>query len=110
MAKKWGKFDYKSFKKMAKKFEDAEKISDEVMTSILYEVGNRVLRKTKKRTPVGEYKDHAGGTLRRNWFISDVKKKGNNLEIEIYNPTEYAPFVEYGHRKRNNSWVEGKLC
>ncbi|MCT4686080.1 HK97 gp10 family phage protein [Vallitalea sp.] len=110
MAKKWGKFDYKSFEKMAKKFEKANKISDKVMIAILYELGNRALRKTKKRTPTGVYKDHTGGTLKKNWYITDARRKGNNLEIEIYNPTEYGPFVEYGHRKRNNKgWVEGKF-
>lgn len=29
-------------------------------------------------------------------------------EVEIINPLEYAEFVEFGHRKRNNrGWVKG---
>ncbi len=121
MPKKWGNFNYKSFEKLAKRFEDVDKISEQLMIDILHEVANRILRKTKKRTPVGVYEDHTGGELRRNWYISDVKRKGNDIYIEIYNPTEYGPYVEYGHRQEvgryvpaigkrlKKPWVEGKF-
>lgn len=145
MARKWGKFDCKSFEKLAKRFEDVDKISEQLMVDILYEIANRILRKTKKRTPVGDYGTHehtiskgknkgktvikknkgshglVGGNLRRNWYITDVKKKGKDLYIEIYNPIEYAPYVEYGHRQEvgryvpalgkrlKEPWVEGKF-
>ncbi|MNP63979.1 hypothetical protein D3C76_1594380 [compost metagenome] len=38
-------------------------------------------------------------------------RKGNAYEVEIYNNTEYASFVEYGHRAGKNStrWVEGRF-
>lgn len=114
MSRKWGKFDYKQFEKLAKQFDDVEKLSEQMMIEILVEAANRVLRKTKKNTPV------IIGDLRRNWYVSDVKKKGNGLEIEIYNAKEYAVFVENGHRqevgryvpaigkKLKKPWVEGK--
>ena len=98
------------------------------------EVGNKVLAKTKKRTPVGDYgtyeytlkkgknkgkkvirvrvryDGHVGGTLRKGWYITGVRKNGNTHFILIYNNVEYASFVEYGHRKRNNKgWVEGRF-
>jgi hypothetical protein len=48
-----------------------------------------------------EYK-HAegktGGDLRRNWSIGAITKGGKTYSIEVINPTEYASYVEYGHR------------
>ena len=133
---KWGKMDYKAFEKMANNFEEAVKkdIGEQLVTDILLEVGNKVLAKTKKRTPVGDYgtyeytlkkgknkgkkvkrakaryDGHVGGTLRKGWYITGVRKNGNTHFILIYNNVEYASFVEYGHRKRNNKgWVEGRF-
>ena len=114
---KWGKMDYKAFEKIAKNFEEATKkdIGEQLVIDILYEVGNRVLDATKNRTPV------KSGVLHDRWYISSVKKSGNNLYIEIYNNMEYASFVEYGHRqdvgryvpaigkRLKNEWVEGKF-
>jgi|AGTN01.1.fsa_nt_gi hypothetical protein len=51
-----------------------------------------------------------GGTLRRNWTVGEVVKTGNQYTIEVINPTEYAPYVEFGHRTADHSgWVEGKF-
>ena len=114
---KWGKMDYKAFEKIAKNFEEATKkdIGEQLVIDILYEVGNRVLDATKNRTPV------KSGVLHDRWYISSVKRSGNNLYIEIYNNMEYASFVEYGHRqdvgryvpaigkRLKNEWVEGKF-
>ena len=63
-----------------------------------------------------------GGTLRRGWTGEKnqgatayaqslkVKHSGNYYRIEIINPVEYAPYVEYGHRTRDGEgWVEGKF-
>lgn len=63
-----------------------------------------------------------GGTLRRGWTGGEkmnatvyanslnVVKSGTDYVIEIVNPTEYASYVEFGHRTRNHTgWVEGKF-
>lgn len=77
------------------------------------ELAARLLRKVIKRTPVGQYPSGSGkmgGTLRRNWTIGEVVKTGNTYTIEVINPTEYAPYVEFGHRTPNHmGWVEGKF-
>jgi hypothetical protein len=71
----------------------------------------RLLAKAKKRTPVGQYPSGSGkmgGTLRRRWTIEPIRKEGDKYIIEIINPVEYAPYVEYGHRTRGGKgWVEG---
>jgi Bacteriophage HK97-gp10, putative tail-component len=88
--------------------------------------GLKLLRYTKKATPVGDYENDvafwarksvndpskgiglveldgagagmSGGTLRRSWELSPVVKRGNDYDITVFNDIEYAPYVEHGHR------------
>lgn len=73
---------------------------------------------TRYKNPSGK----VGGTLRHGWtggkesnvavFINTmaVKKSGDMYTIEIINPVEYAPYVEFGHRTPNRTgWVDGKF-
>lgn len=75
------------------------------------EVASRLLRKVVKKTPVGVYKDKVGGNLRRGWSIDEtVTKEGTVYKISVFNPVEYASYVEYGHRTANHrGWVEGQF-
>ena len=63
-----------------------------------------------------------GGTLRRGWtdgkqqdataYVNSltVNHFGNTYVIELVNPVEYAPYVEYGHRTADHKgWVQGKF-
>ena len=114
----------------------------------LKELAARFLRKVIKRTPVGKGIYEAipptkgkkkrkeslqfkrlsgGGTLRRGWsvWLKDairVQKIGSTYQIELVNNTEYASYIEYGHRQTpgrfvpaigkrlKESWVEGQFC
>ncbi len=85
------------------------------------ELAARLLAKVIKRTPVGQYPKSSGkkgGTLRRGWtngkgsssFAQELKVHhfGNTYVIEIVNPTDYASYVEFGHRTRGGKgWVKG---
>jgi len=75
------------------------------------EVASRLLRKVVKKTPVGVYKDKVGGNLRRGWSVDEtVTKEGTVYKISVFNPVEYASYVEYGHRTANHrGWVEGQF-
>lgn len=90
------------------------------------ELAARLLAKVIKRTPVRRPEDCppgvTGGTLRRGWtagnqtsassFVESlqVTSTGDQFIIEINNPVEYAPYVEYGHRTKNHKgWVEGQF-
>jgi hypothetical protein len=109
---KLGDFDFSEFKQVASGFQSAIK-SDVISTFVeefLIEMAYRAERKIKKRTPVGVYKDRLGGNLRRNWQVGKVEKQGDSYIIEIYNNTEYASYVEFGHRTRDHKgWVEGRF-
>jgi len=108
---------------------------DEFIRSCIKELAARLLAKTIKRTPVGQYPQGSGkmgGTLRRGWTANsheeaengkgqgknastwvnslNISKQGNNYTIVITNPVEYASYVEYGHRTANQKgWVEGQF-
>lgn len=73
---------------------------------------------TKKINPSGKL----GGTLRRGWTAGKSARAGEYADslrvhhfdtayvIEIINPVEYAPYVEYGHRTRGGKrWVKGRF-
>ena len=89
------------------------------------ELAARLLAKVIKRTPVGEYPKSSGkkgGTLRRGWtdqksqsassYVQGLKVNqfGDTFVIEIVNPIDYAPYVEFGYRTKNHKgWVRGKF-
>jgi len=97
---KWGKFDFTEFEKLAKTFKKAldDRVIERFMREFLLEMAFRAERKIKKRTPENT------GHLRRNWQVGKVERHGNALVVEIFNPVEYASFVEYGFRSH---WVPG---
>ena len=103
----WGKCDFSEFKAMADRFRSAADIhaSERFTREVLQELGNMLLAGTKRRTPVDT------GKLRGNWFITNDRQRGDVFEIEIYNNTEYAPWVENGHRVvvrgKTVGWCEG---
>jgi hypothetical protein len=56
------------------------------------------------------HSNKTGGQLRRNWQVGNVEKQGDSYIIEIFNNTEYASYVEFGHRTMNHKgWVEGRF-
>lgn len=72
------------------------------------ELAARLLTMVKKRTPVDT------GALRRGWTIGEVKAVEGGYEVEVLNPTEYASYVEFGHRTRlspegGRGWVKGRF-
>ncbi len=64
---------------------------------------------------------YVGGNLRRNWTITRAKRYSNTYVVKVTNPTEYAPYVEFGHRQNvgryvpqinkrlKQGWVEGRF-
>ena len=109
------KVQFDGLKEFKKIIEEMEKEKEQLMIDTIKELAGRLLRKVIKRTPSDT------GNLRRNWTVSDVRKNGGNYEIEVSNSTEYASYVEFGHRQTpgrfvpaigkrlKKSWVKGKF-
>lgn len=104
---KWGKFEFGDIQKLAARFQKAldERVIERFIQDFLLEMAYRAERKIKKRTPVDT------GDLRRNWQVGNVIRQGKNYIVEITNNTEYAPYIEFGHRTgaELTKWVEGKF-
>lgn len=140
MARRGARVDYRQLQRMQKKMERLEKEADEFCRAMAKEIAARMLSEVIKNTPVADpstwktpVKGYVGGTLRRGWtagkantnkknntvgvngkngFAStlDVVKKGDVFEIMVSNNTEYATYVEYGHRTRDHKgWVPGRF-
>lgn len=76
----------------------------EISQSFLNKVVARCDNVTKKNTPVRQVN---GGTLRNGWKFK-MRGNGKHLEADYYNDTDYATYVEYGHRTRDHKkWVIG---
>jgi hypothetical protein len=109
------KVQFDGLKEFKKIIEEMEKEKEQLMIDTIKELAARLLCKVIKRTPSDT------GNLRRNWTVSDVRKNGENYEIEVSNSTEYASYVEFGHRQTpgrfvpaigkrlKKSWVKGKF-
>ena len=109
------KVQFDGLKEFKKIIEEMEKEKEQLMIDTIKELAARLLRKVIKRTPSDT------GNLRRNWTVSDVRKNGENYEIEVSNSAEYASYVEFGHRQTpgrfvpaigkrlKKSWVQGKF-
>lgn len=111
---KYGKMNVKGLKELQKQLEYM-KDSEMLMQECAKELAARLLSRVKQsdRTPTGDYPKSTGkvgGTLKRGWQAGEIEKVGDSYRIEVFNPVEYASYVEYGHRTRNHKdWVQGKF-
>lgn len=73
----------------------------------------QTMRTVKELTPVGKYpkgSGRTGGHLRRMWHVDGPFIFGSVIALRMYNNTEYAIYVENGHRTRGGGgWVEGRF-
>lgn len=114
--------DYKELQALQAKMSAAQVQQLEIACA--KELGARLLRDVVKNTPVGIYPADSGkqgGTLRRNWKVTSPRLKNGGCVLDVINPTEYASYVEYGHRQEPGryvpalgkrlkaSWVDGRF-
>lgn len=67
-------------------------------------IGVQAIRTLKANTPVDT------GTLRRAWTAEGPTVDAGGWVVTVSNPTEYASYVERGHRTRGGgSWVPGQF-
>jgi len=100
-----GRVDYRQLKAFERKLAKLAKTDyKKFCEDAAKELAARLLGKVIRRTPVKD------GTLRRGWTIGQVKQNGAIYEIEVINNTEYAQYVEFGHRTSNHQgWVNGRF-
>ena len=105
-------FDYSEFKELRNKVAGLEQRSDEFFREFLLDMALRAQGRIKKRQEgrMGKsFKAVDTGTMVNAWMLSEVRRSGDTLIVEIFNNVEYASHVEYGHRTRSGGFVEGKF-
>ena len=130
----WGNCDFRQLQRLQEKLDRLASGDIEAFCeACAKELAARLLAKVIRRTPVGQYEPGSGktgGTLRRGWTAKtheeaqnggnvnaktyvntlQITKSGDTYQIEVINPVEYAPYVEFGHRTRNHQgWVPGRF-
>lgn len=84
-----------------------QKDFNQFLKNLLIEMAERVIAKTKPRTPVDT------GALRDAWQLGDIHGEGKNISVEILNGMDYATDIEYGHRivvhGSEVGWYEGRF-
>ena len=100
----WGQVDFSGLVELRDKIENLQEFLDDFYIYATKEIAQIIVNKAPSRTPKKE------GNLIKAWTTGEFKKEGDCYSIEVINPIEYAEFVEFGHRKRNDKgWVEGKF-
>lgn len=89
--------DVKPFKDHVKKLEKLQSTVDEFGKAEMNRVTDRHLARIKKNTSVGD--SPYSPTLRNTWDRSGIYIFRDGFISEVFNPTKYAPYYEYGHRQ-----------
>lgn len=117
-----GDFRINGLQDLQRQLQQQDGLLDAFCRECAAELAARLLRKVKKRTPVGDYSDtweleedgerkilvesaRQGGELRRAWSCGTVHKEGNAYVVEVTNNKAYASYVEFGHRQQPGRYV-----
>lgn len=99
-------FEFGEVARLRANLVEFNRITDAIHLKIANRIGLLAIRKVKKMTPVDK------GLLRLAWK-HQVIKRGDIYMVAIYNETEYAQYVESGHRivvaGQTVGWVEGRF-
>ena len=93
--------DFSELEKYLSSFKTMTEDFNEFLRNFIYKEAERVIAKTKRRTPVDT------GALKAAWDIESIVVNGDTIEAIIVNPMEYATFVEYGHTSLGGDWIAG---
>lgn len=67
----------------------------QMVLQVAMELQGKVKEKTPKQT----------GRLQNAWQVGEIRKRGSEYVIEVYNNVEYAEAVEWGHRQTPGRYV-----
>lgn len=95
--------DYKQFQKFGFNMNEAEKNFNKFLETFMNKVGNMLIARVKKKTPVDT------GLLRNSWEVKNVKVTRHYVYLSLINPVYYAFWVENGHKTVSGGWVQGRF-
>lgn len=119
------KKNFSRLKELKVNLEALNEHKDLFMQQMANELATIFLAEVRKRTPVGKgtfevvgkikrgknkgkpklKKISQGGLLRKSWYITKAIKHRDYYIASIFNPMEYAAYVENGHRQKVGRYV-----
>lgn len=99
-------FDVSRFLEKMKRLDGESR--DQIGIETLNDTSARLIRGVRRLTPVGQYEKKSGkkgGTLQRGWRAGTPAKRKDQYRGAVYNPTNYAGYVEDGHRQTPGRFV-----
>lgn len=125
----WGNCDFREMKEFQEKLNKLVNSNERFILKLSKEITAILLERVIKLTPIGDYskvvsfttKDgrhvsfqphngKTGGTLKHGWTSKPVFKRGDIYVMTVFNPVNYANYVEFGHRKPyGKGWVPGRF-
>lgn len=98
------KIDTRELEAFVKKLEKLEREMPTLMTTCTNRVAGQLVSKVKKKTK------YVTGTLRDGWRMEPTEMvEGRKYRAVVRNTTNYAHYVEFGHRTRDlKGFVKGR--
>lgn len=90
-------FDPIPFRKFVYQLKENQQLLDDLAEAQINKITDRHLARIKKNTAVGDSPDSP--TLSSRWDRSGVHFMSDGVYAEVFNPTKYAAYYEYGHRQ-----------
>lgn len=95
------KVEFEDFEDLVARVKKAEKGEvEKLKISIVNELAKRLKEKAVELTPPPKT-----GLLKKSWVIEPARMQGNECVASVDNSTEYAIYVEAGHRKKNKKGI-----
>lgn len=107
-------FDYKEYEQWVKRLGIAKEELDDWLKKFITTQGYRVVETAQLRQNEYTYTNSKGeqkiglidtGNMIRSWKIGEVQTDGNNVYVEVFNPVEYASYIEYGQRSFRGAFI-----
>lgn len=97
------RFDTKGLKKLKDNLKEASSYAETLAKEEVNKIADRHLARVVKNTPAGDSPDSP--TLKNTWDRSGVITTADGVSAEVFNPTDYASYFEFGHRQKPGRFV-----
>lgn len=90
-------FDTRGLKDLKNNLKQLTSYTETLAKEEVNKITDRHLARVVRNTPAGDSPDSPN--LKNRWDRSTVITAANEVSAEVFNPTEYASYFEFGHRQ-----------
>ena len=97
------RIDPKGLKQLRSNLQEVKSFAEALAKEEVNRITDRHLARVVKNTPAGDSPDSP--TLKNKWDRSGVINTVDGVAAEVFNPTDYASYFEFGHRQKPGRFV-----